>query len=131
MEIELFWKWASNQAQVSFVDLDDLRMIELVPILGLSDLEKHVGVIVNLRTYMVELVALWVLYEFIQLLRMSSCIPCNDVHYLGGLFRARVELKAGLAKPNVAMVYAYIGVHPSLRTRLLIDMIHAWEAFLI
>lgn len=105
-------------------------MIELISVLILGYLKKQIAVVFNLRTYVVELIAFRSLLESIKLLRWKSGIPCNDIHYLGSLFCAGIELEARLAQPEVTMTDTHVGVHSLLGTWLLVDDIHPRETFL-
>jgi hypothetical protein len=99
-------------------------MIELISVLILGDLKKQIAVVFNLRTYVVELIAFWSLLESVKLLRLKPGIPCNDIHYLGSLFCAGIELEARLAQSQVTMTDTHVGVHSLLRTWLLVDDFH-------
>jgi hypothetical protein len=105
-------------------------MIELVSILILGYLKKNIAVVFNLRTYGIELIAFRSLLESVKFLRLKPGIPCNDIHYLGSLFCAGIELEARLAQPHVTMTDTHVGVHSLLRTRLFDGDFHPREAFL-
>lgn len=60
---------------------------------------------------------------------MRPDISSYNVLYLGGHVDARVELEAELAESSVTMIYADVGVHLILRTRLFFDDVHPGETF--